>query len=249
MKLQRWIIVVLLAGAAAICGLLYLIGISAADPVEKRLAFAIARMTTGLLVIWVWLGGALMLRFRHRIKALVQTAPFDWRLKFVLFATFLACLEEGVTVTMTNLAPLFGSRIGEAYITASANYLDVIALHSVVVFIPFFIVMALLLSRYRFTPFALFISFGLVGTCAEAIYAASPTAFAAFPLWCFVYGLMVWLPAFCLPGRPAARTPGPLAHLLLAPAILILSLPLIAPLVYLIAVVLQHPAIDFAPVR
>jgi hypothetical protein len=169
----------------------------------------------------------------------------------VLFATLLACTEEAVTVSMTNLAPLFGSRLGEAYITASTNYLDVIAFHSVVVFIPFFVVMALVLSRYRFSPFALFISFGLVGTGAEAVFAASPAAFAAFPLWCFVYGLMVWLPAFCLADRIAnrrgARHPGPLAHLLLAPAILILSLPLIAPLVYLIAVVLDHPAIDFAP--
>lgn len=237
----------MLIGAAAICGLLYLIGISATDPVEQRRAFAIARMTTGLMLIWVWLGGGLMLRHRHRIRALFQAVRLDWRLKFVLFATLLACLEEVVTVTMTNLAPLFGSQIGEAYITASANYLDVVALHSVVVFIPFFIVMALLLARYRFTPFALFISFGLVGTGAEAIFAASPAAFVMFPLWCFVYGLMVWLPAFCLPARPAARTPGPLARLLLAPAILILALPLIAPLVYLIAVVLDHPAIDFAP--
>ena len=247
MKLHRRIIVVLLIGAATICGLLYLIGISADDPAEKRRAFAIAGMTTGLMLIWVWLGGGLMLWFRRAFKARVLAIPLDHRLKFVLFATLLACAEEAVTVSMTNLAPRFGSRVGEAYITASGNYLDVIAFHSVVVFIPFFIVMALLLARYRFSPFAMFISFGLVGTCAEAIFAASPAAFVAFPLWCFVYGLMVWLPAFCLPDRRTARTPGPLAHLLLAPAILILALPLIAPLVYLIAVVLDHPAIDFAP--
>lgn len=251
MTLQRRIIVVLLILAAMICGLLYLVGISAENPVDKRRAFAIARMVTGLMLIWVWLGGGLMLRFRYVLKARVQAIPLENRLKFVLFATLLACLEEAVTVSMTNLAPLFGSRVGEAYITASSNYLDVIAFHSVVVFIPFFIVIALLLSRYRFSPFALFISFGMVGTCAEAIFAASPTALVMFPLWCFVYGLMVWLPAFCLGDciakRPTAPIPGLLAHLMLAPAILGLALPLIAPVVWVIAVVLEHPAIDFAP--
>lgn len=247
MMRQRWIIVALLAGAALICGFLFLIATTAPDPANHRRALAIARMTTGLVVIWAGIGGALMFRLRHRIRALVLAIALGWRLKFVLFATLLACLEEAVTVTMTNLAPLFGSRIGEAYITASTNYLDVITFHSVVVFIPCFIVMAALLARYRFSAFAVMLGFGLVGTCAEFIFAATPAMFLAFPLWSMVYGLMVWLPAFCLPERPTARPPGAVAHLLLAPAILILSLPMVAPLVWLIAVVLKHPAIDFAP--
>ena len=44
----------------------------------------------------------------------------------------LAMLEEVVTTSMTNCAPLFGVKIGEAYITASSNYFDVILRHSVV---------------------------------------------------------------------------------------------------------------------
>jgi hypothetical protein len=38
--------------------------------------------------------------------------------------TALALMEEAITSSMTNLAPLFGVKIGEAYITASTNYFD-----------------------------------------------------------------------------------------------------------------------------
>lgn len=58
--------------------------------------------------------------------------------------------------------------IGKAYITASANYLEVVCFHSVVMFIPLFIAWACILSRYQFRPFAVFLLFGLTGTLAEA---------------------------------------------------------------------------------
>ena len=48
-------------------------------------------------------------------------------------------LDEVVTTTMTNCAPLFGMKLGEVYITASSNYLDVILRDSVVVFVPMFV--------------------------------------------------------------------------------------------------------------
>ena len=38
----------------------------------------------------------------------------DWRIKFVLFATVLALIEEAIAVSMTNLAPFFGVKVGEA---------------------------------------------------------------------------------------------------------------------------------------
>lgn len=56
---------------------------------------------------------------------------WGWKKKFVVFATVLALIEEAITTTMTNLAPLFGVEIGEAYITASTNYVDVVLFHSV----------------------------------------------------------------------------------------------------------------------
>jgi hypothetical protein len=204
-------------------------------------------MVTGLLLIWVWLGGGLMWRFRAAITARVRAVPGPWQVKFVIFAVVLACLEEVVTVSMTNLAPAFGSRIGEAYITASTNWLDVVLFHSVVVFVPFFIVLAALLTRWDFSPFAVFLGFGVVGTVAEAIFAGNPGVLATFPLWAFVYGLMVWLPACAVPPDRGARPVGLGMSLSLPVATFTLALPLILPIVWLIEVVLQHPSIHFAP--
>ena len=246
MTAQGRIALALLAAATLLCGLFFLVGYNEANPVERSRAYAIAGMAAALLLIWVWLGGALMFALRHRVRALVLKVPLDWRLKFILFATLLACTEEGVTVSLTNLAPWFGVPLGVAFVTASANYHDVIVFHSVVMFIPFFITLALVLQRWDFSPFAVLVAFGLVGTTAEAIFAASPVTFVMFPLWCFVYGLMVWLPAFCLPPRPLRRA-GAVLHLLLPPTILILSLPMIVPLVWLISVRLGHPSIHFPP--
>ena len=104
---------------------------------------------------------------------------------------------------MTNLAPLFGVKIGEAYITASTNYLDVVALHSVVMFVPLFVGWAVILSRYAFSPFAVFVLFGLTGTVMETnLGTKNPLEFG---LWIFVYGLMVFLPAYCVPAGRKAR--------------------------------------------
>ncbi len=79
--------------------------------------------------------------FREPIRGAVSRFRLDWRLKFIVFATLLALTEEAITTTMTNLAPLFGVKVGEAYITASTNYLDVVALHSVVMFVPFLFIL------------------------------------------------------------------------------------------------------------
>ena len=245
--MQRWVIGGLLVLATLFGGLLYLIGMNATDPVDARRAHAIASMVTGLLVIWVWIGGALMWRYRRAVVARVRAIPVNWQVKFVVFATLLAGLEEVVTVSMTNLAPLFGSRIGEAYITASANWLDVVLFHSVVVFVPFFVALAVLLTRWDFSPFAVFLGFGAVGTVAEAIFAGNLGVLAMFPLWAFVYGLMVWLPTLSVPPDRGARPAGLGLSLMLPVATFGLALPMVLPVVYVIAVVLGHPSIDFAP--
>ena len=244
--MQRNLVAGLLALATLFVGFLYLMGWSAAAADRPRI-LAMARMVTGLLVVWIWIGGGVMRVYRRSMAAWIQDIPLKWQVKFVLLATFLACVEEAVTVAMTNLAPLFGVRIGAAYITASTNYLDVIAFHSVVVFIPFFIALALLLTRWALSPFAVFLSFGVVGTGAEAVFAGSPVALIGFPLWLFVYGLMVWLPAYCVPENRGARVAGPVVLLGLPVLTMVLALPMIAPVVYVIAVGLGHPAIDFVP--
>jgi hypothetical protein len=119
-------------------------------------------------------------------------------------ATVLALIEEAITTTLTNLAPEFGSQIGVAYITASNIYLIVIAFSSVVVFAPESAAWACLLQRYRFSPNEVFLLYGLLGTTMEA--SINPTALIA-GCWFFVYGLMVYLPAYSTPPDRGAQDP------------------------------------------
>jgi hypothetical protein len=175
---------------------------------------AVIKMALGLVLLWIVLGGLLMRRLRDPLRAAVQKLHLDWRLKFVLFCTLLALVEEAVTVTMTNLAPVFGVPLGAAYITASADYFDVVGLHSVVVFVPMFIGWAWLLQRYDFSPNAVFLLFGLTGTLAEVSFGGAQQLLS-LGFWTFVYGLMVYLPAYaCLPAGRDARQPRPWHYLL-----------------------------------
>jgi hypothetical protein len=184
---------------------------------EDRIAHAVIGMGLGLVLLWVFGFGTASFLLRDRVRTAVQRLPGSWQVKFVLFATLLALLEEAVTVGMTNLAPLFGVEVGEAYITASANYLDVVLRHSVIVFIPWFIAWALLLKRYAFSPFQVFLLTGLNGLLAESLTFGAQHL-SEFALWIFVYGLMVYLPAHSLPAlrgaRPARWYHAPLAVLL-----------------------------------
>jgi hypothetical protein len=175
---------------------------------------AVIKMALGLVLLWIVLGGLLTRRLRDPLRAVVQNLRLDWRIKFVLLCTLLALIEEAVTVSMTNLAPAFGVPPGAAYITASANYLDVVCLHSVVVFVPMFIGWAWLLNRYAFSPNAVFLLFGLTGTLADVSFGGAQQLLA-FGFWTFVYGLMVYLPAYaCLPSERAAIQPRPWHYLL-----------------------------------
>jgi hypothetical protein len=178
---------------------------------------AVIFMGAGLVLLWIVLGGTLMWTTRERVRAFVLGSRLPWPLTFTLFCTLLALTEEAVTVSMTNLAPLFGVPLGAAYITASANYLDVVTSHSVVVFVPMFIGWAWMLARWDFRPTEVFLLFGLTGFLAETSFAGLLNL-AQAPFWIFVYGLMVWLPANSLPLRSEAKRPGwwvvPLAAIL-----------------------------------
>lgn len=206
---------------------------------------AVLGMGWGLILLWIMLGGILMHLFRDPIRSKLSRIRLDWRLKFVGLATLLALVEEAITTTMTNLAPLFGVKVGEAYITASANYLDVVVLHSVVMFIPLFVGWAVILCRYDFSPFAVFLLFGVTGTLAEMSYGGLQHALE-FGLWIFVYGLMVYLPAYCLPAERGARPPRwwqyPLAVVVPFCFIPLVPLRLIASLFFP-----HHPDIHFPP--
>jgi len=167
---------------------------------------AVVLMGSGLVVLWVGVCGTLMHLARRRVRTFIRKARVDWRVLFVAMATLLALVEEAVTTGMTACAPLFGVPVGAAYITASADYLDVVCLHSVVVFVPMFVAWAAMLRRVDFSPGAVFVLFGLTGTLAEAGF-GGPKAFAEMAMWTFVYGLMVYLPAYCVPAGRDVRSP------------------------------------------
>jgi len=215
---------------------LYLVAVETGKPE----AMATVMMTWGVIALWIALGGTLMYRFRREARTYIQRLPLDWRVKFVLFVTILALIEEAIAVSMTNLAPFFGSAAGEAYVTASTNYLDVVLFHSVVVFVPLFIAWALILSRYDLSPFAVFLLFGFMGIACEAAINPVGALFGAAP-WIFIYGLMGYLPAYCIPAERGARKPLWYHHLLVIPAVFIIALPLLVPIVFFLAFVLEHP--------
>lgn len=188
--------------AALTTAFVTLIGVLSPRPVFR----AVIIMALGLAVFWILLGGLTQRRFRDGVRDHVVAAPGDWRLKFVLFCTLMACLEEAITTGMTNLAPALGVPYGSAYITASGNYLDVICGHSVVVFVPMFCAWAWMLSRWDFHSNHVLLLFGVTGTLAELSF-GGPSALANLGFWSLVYGLMIYLPAYSLPARPQVTVP------------------------------------------
>lgn len=204
---------------------------------------AIVGMVWGLVFGWVVVGGLLMWRSRDWLRRKIQAIPLGWKTKFVLVATIAALLEEAVTVSMTNLAPLFGVEIGEAYITASANYVDVVALHSVVVFIPMFMAWAWLLGRYAFSLPQVFLLFGLTGLVVEVISFGGAGIFN-MGLWIYVYGLMLFSSVYALPERPDLK-PVRLYHYPLA-----IITPILWAIPIAIVVGIIHPVtIHFDPIQ
>jgi hypothetical protein len=164
---------------------------------------AILLMAGTLALVWNVIGGTAMFLFRNRVRALLGRSRLSARATFVLFATALALLEEVVTTTLTNLAPAFGS--SQAFITASRNYLEVVIWHSVIVIAPMFVVWAWLLDRYIFRASAVFLLFGINGVLAELLIGGPAILMA--PFWIFVYGLMIFLPAYSFTRTTEARAP------------------------------------------
>lgn len=163
-------------------------------------------MTLGLIVLWVVGGGVLMRLSRDRVRESMVARCINPQVGFVALATLLALAEELVATSMTNAAPIFGVPVGAAYITASANYFDVVLFHSVIVFVPMFVGWTFLLSRYRFSPDSVLWLFGLTGVVVETMYGGAQ-AILEFGLWVFVYGLMVYLPAYAFHDSWGPRQP------------------------------------------
>lgn len=189
--------------------------IAAAQLVFALVVFAITRgtpvhavmgMGIGLYLFWIIIGGLLMKKYRDPVRAFVENIRVSWQLKFILFSTALAMIEEVVTVAMTNTAPWYGVTMAQAHITASSNYWDVILTNSVVLFVPMFCIWAWLLSRYDFSPEAVFLLWGLSGTFLEMV-TGGPQHILEIGMWMFVYGLMVYLPAYSIPRERSVKQP------------------------------------------
>jgi hypothetical protein len=164
---------------------------------------AILLMAASLALVWIVIGGTAMFVARNHARELIGMSPFSDTATFVLFATLLALLEEGVTTTLTNLAPAFGN--SQAFITASRNYLEVVLWHSVIVITPMFAVWAWLLARYNFSSPSVVLLFGINGVLAELLIGGPALLMA--PFWIFIYGLMIFLPAYSFSRDPGARIP------------------------------------------
>lgn len=207
---------------------------------------AVLLMAWGLILLWIGGGGLAMRCLRGRLNSAANRLRMPWGLKFVLGCTALACTEEAVTTLMTNAAPLFGVKIGEAYITASANYFDVVLYHSVVVFVPMFVGWGLLLRWWKFTPFAVFLLFGVTGLLAETL-TFGPQNLGNFALWILVYGLMVWIPAHWAPNERRARAPAWWAYpvAVVFPILMVALAFVLAPWLWLTP---KHPPIHFPPI-
>ncbi len=165
---------------------------------------AIIQLGVALILIWCVLGGGLMWWFRARFVAQSRRLPLGWRTRFVVLCIVFALVEEAVTTSLTNLAPLFGAVSDAARITASKNYLEVVLLHSVIAFVPLFLCWGWLLSRYDFRPAEVMLLFGLNGTLAETL-SFGPQNLIQVGMWVYVYGLMVYLPACTVPADRPVR--------------------------------------------
>jgi hypothetical protein len=206
---------------AAIVGLL---NFAAGNPNPDQRA--IVAMGLGLIVIWCVLGGIAMRLIRDRFVELVRRLKIDWRLVFVLLCIIMAMLEEAVTTSLTNAAPLFGAATEAARITSSKNYLEVIS-GSVVMFIPWFICWAWLLGRYDFHSAEVMLLFGLTGTLAESLTFGWPHI-AEVGMWTYVYGLMVYLPAHAVPDNRNVRPARWYHYVVAVPLPLVFIIPLAA---------------------
>jgi hypothetical protein len=212
--------------------LLELVGLAAEG--QKRYGTfegAIMLMAASLALVWCVLGGGAMYVLRDPVRQLAGKSPFSRGSTFVVFSVWLALVEEAVTTTLTNLAPVFGN--SQAFITASRNYLEVVVWHSVIVIAPMFLVWAWLLARYQFAPSAVFLLFGLNGVLAEFLLGGPALLMA--PFWIFTYGLMIFLPAYSYPSDADARPPrwyhypAATAGCLLASVIFALAVNLLSP--------------------
>lgn len=191
----RFITVILSVYTVLIIGLV--VAVATLSPAISTTQRAIILMMTTAVILQI-IFGCVMYRYRDAFKRIFERIPGRWHIKCIILAILITMIGEAISTTMTNLAPFFGGETGVAFITASTNYFYVILFHSVIIIVPMILTWTFLLSRYDFTPGEVFLLFGLTGTLAESTQAIS-ALWSGY--WVFVYGFMMYLPAYVLPSR------------------------------------------------
>jgi len=197
-RITRWLLIAIGVYSVLLVSFLNLI-VLPSDNVKAR---AIFLMADGMILLWIIVGGSMIPMLRKRLVPRLAGIRIDWRVRFLIFCTIMALIEEAITASMTNCAPLLGTTPEEAHITASTNYFTVVCFHSVVMFVPMFMAWAWMLSRWDFSPPKVLLLFGITGSLAEASIELT-NLIGGF--WVFVYGLMVYLPACTVPRDRGAR--------------------------------------------
>lgn len=203
-KRARWILTALCIYGYGMMAFLYLI--FSQPGIDPNYRAVILMAIVGLFICWIAICGTIMFLIRNKIKAKAPTAQGHWMIFFVVFATGLLLLEEVFTVTMTNLVEVFGGEYGKAYITASDNYFETVLLHSAIVIWPAYIFWAWWLKKYDFHPNMVMLLYGITGLFSEMSYGGIEK-YTEIGMWVFVYGLMIWLPAYCVPENRGAVRP------------------------------------------
>ena len=96
-------VLIILIGIYSILFVGFLTLAVSSDPSFEPWETAILKMALTLIVVWIIILGSLMYFFRDKIKKFVLKIPMGWKKKFVLFAIFLALVEEAITTTITTI--------------------------------------------------------------------------------------------------------------------------------------------------
>lgn len=93
------------------------------------------------------------------------------------------------------------------YITASPNFITLITKHSVIAFLPQFLLWGILLTRYDFSPRWVFLLYGITGFLNELLTFGIGSNAVSIGYWIIIYGLILYLPAYIIPRKDNLKKP------------------------------------------
>ena len=99
-RITRWLLVAIGVYSFLLVGFLNVVILNS-DKAKDR---AIFLMADGMILLWIIVGGSLTPMLRKYLVPRLVAIPIDWRVRFLLFCTTMALIEEVITTTMTNLA-------------------------------------------------------------------------------------------------------------------------------------------------